>query len=113
MKRICLILLLIVVLFVVSGCNSSTKWTDDINSFEEFSMRLESLAEYGELDLDIRTSDLSVTSLDDAFCYLDMYLSGDYFPKRQLRDSLEYIERYIDAVDKETQELNKLFNKIF
>lgn len=113
MKRALLFLLLIIVSFSISGCNSSTKWTDDIDSFDEFSMRLDDMAGSVDLALDIKTSDLCVDDIETAVAYLDMYLYGDYYTKKQLRDAVTYIQRYVDAVNQETWDLNLLFKKIF
>lgn len=113
MKRLLLFLLLIIVSFSIYGCSSSTKWTDDVDGFDEFSMRLDSLAGYADLELDIKTSDLCITDIETAISYLDNYLDGEYFTKKQLRDSVKYIQRYVDAVNQETWELNQLFNKLF
>ena len=76
-------------------------------------MRLDNLAGYADLELNIKTSDLCITDIETAICYLSNYLDGEYFTKKQLRDSLKYIERYVDAVNNETYELNEMFNKLF
>lgn len=113
MKRVFLFILLVAVSFSIYGCSSSSRWTDDVNGFDEFAMRLDDMAGSVDLALNIKSSDLCVDDIDTAVAYLDMYFDGDYFTKKQLRDAVTYIQRYVDAVNQETSDLNRLFNKIF
>jgi uncharacterized lipoprotein YehR (DUF1307 family) len=112
-KKMFLIAIVAALSVILCGCGHSRTVTGDRNGAEEIGIILSDLAGNADLGLNIYTYDISVTDVEEALTYLDMYVDGDYVSQKKLRDSIKYLKRYVEAVDDQFTELDNKFQEVF
>lgn len=113
MKTLRLLFLLLTLSISFTGCSHGYRYTSDSDGFDYFSIRLDDIAGSVDIGLDIETSDLCVDDIELAIAILDQHIDGESFSKKELRDSVEYIKRFVESINHETWELNEMFNDLF
>lgn len=107
MKRVCLLLLVVALCATASSCSIGAR-SMDVDAYDELRATLSLWADDAEAEAYFRISDLSVDDADVAMSTLRSYANGRNVSKKKVLDSINYLERYIQALENEFDYLDRL-----
>lgn len=113
MKKTMTLAIIVGLSLLLCGCGYSRSVSGDRDGADGIRVTLSELAGCADLGLNVPTRGISVTDVEAALSYLDMYIYGDYVSKKDARDSIEYLKRYVEAVDDKFSDIYSEYENVF